>query len=519
MTVAADEPRRARWFSLYPLLFAAYPVLFLWSQNVGEANPADVLPVLVIAIAVAAGATALLTLLFRDARRAALVVTPLVLGFLMYGHLANVLHTLHVRPIIQQAAWILFAVAGLVAAIRLSDARIRQVATILDRVSIVLVAITFVIIVPFEISAASRSTAVAQTATAPATSSRPLRDVYYLILDRYGSDRSLKLRFGVDNDLTPWLTDHGFRVLPDSHANYVKTSMSIASTLNMTHLVDLATQMGPNSSDHEPIFAMLQNSPVVQEFKALGYRYLHVGSHFEPTQTDVAADRNLYAGGPSDFAEALIDVSAIPVIAKHLHISHGDFVMDRAFANGTYDWKALASIEDEPGPKFVWGHFLLPHPPYVFAPDGHQVVGAERKAMTSKELFEGHLAFTNAQLEAFIKSVQALPPDRQPIIIVQADEGPYTAPYQADQAHYDWSTASPAELQMKYGILNAWYFPDGTDPGLYDSMTSVNTFPTLFDGYFGLNVPKLEDRSYTSKGKFLPYDLTEITDRLKSYVP
>ena len=45
-------------------------------------------------------------------------------------------------------------------------------------------------------------------------------------------------------------------------------------------------------------------------------------------------------------------------------------------------------------------------------------------------------------------------------------------------------------------------------------MTSVNTFPLLFSGYFGLNVPRLPDREYTSKGMGRPYDLTDITDRL-----
>ena len=139
--------------------------------------------------------------------------------------------------------------------------------------------------------------------------------MYYLVLDRYGSDSALSLRFGVDNDLTPWLSDHGFRVLPDSHANYVKTSMSLASTLNMTHLIDLAARMGADSEDHGPVFRMLQDSAVARQFKALGYHYLHVGSCYGETRTDSAADRNLYVGGPSDFGATLYDTSALPARA------------------------------------------------------------------------------------------------------------------------------------------------------------------------------------------------------------
>ena len=44
-------------------------------------------------------------------------------------------------------------------------------------------------------------------------------------------------------------------------------------------------------------------------------------------------------------------------------------------------------------------------------------------------------------------------------------------------------------------------------------LTAINTFPTLFDGYFGLDYPMLPDRSFASTwGK--PYRSIEITDRL-----
>jgi hypothetical protein len=162
----------------------------------------------------------------------------------------------------------------------------------------------------------------------------------------------------------------------------------------------------------------------------------------------------------------------------------------------------------------VIAHFLLPHPPYVFAEDGSFIDHDAAGRIPEAERLEGHLRWTNEQLTSWIESIQALPEDRRPIVIVQADEGPYPRPYDRDTVNFDWSTATPDELVEKYGILNAWYVPDGTDPGLYDSMTSVNTFPTLFSGYFGLDVPRLGDREFTSAGKNRPYDLNEITKRL-----
>jgi hypothetical protein len=207
------------------------------------------------------------------------------------------------------------------------------------------------------------------------------------------------------------------------------------------------------------------------------------------------------------------------VTVRRLHLARAQPIHERAYVNGRYGWEALDAVRDAPGPKLVIGHFMLPHPPYVFAADGSFIDPDAGRAMDESERFANQLSWTNDRLEAWITSLLALPAEQQPIIILQADEGPYPLPFQHDTVRYDWSTATPAELQMKYGILNAWYVPDGLDPGLYDSMTSVNTFPVLLSGYFGLDVARLEDREYTSLGKLRPWDLTDVTERLDSYVP
>ena len=505
---------------LAPAAVRGLPRLFLWSQNLGEASASDVLPLLLLVVAVTAVVFGVLALVFRDARRAALIVTPAVIGLLMFGHVSNLVRPMHVKPLFQLAGWGVLVALGVVAAIRLGESTLRRVNGLLDGLSVVFVVVALVTIVPAQITAATATTAAPASAPAiqagPSAPVRPARDVYYLILDRYGSDRALNLRFGVHNDLTTWLSEHGFRVLSQSHANYVKTSMSLASTLNMTHLTALAARMGTDSADHKPIFKMLQDSAVVRQFKELGYRYLHIGSYYSETRTDSAADRNLYVGGPSDFGATLFDTTALPRVLERLHLAQGQPAYERAYENGKFDWSALRSIRDAPGPKLVIAHILLPHPPYVFAEDGSFIDHDAAQRIPEHERFAGQLHWTNEQLTSWIESIQALPEDRQPIVIVQADEGPYPLPYQHDTVNFDWSTATPDELVEKYEILNAWYVPGGVDPGLYDSMTSVNTFPTLFSGYFGLDVPRLEDREFTSAGTNRPYDLTEITERLRA---
>jgi hypothetical protein len=278
----------------------------------------------------------------------------------------------------------------------------------------------------------------------------------------------------------------------------------------MTHLEDLATRMGADNPDHGPLFAMLQDSVVARQFKALGYQYIHIGSVWQPGRADRAADRNLYVGGPSDFAAALFDNSALPPLLRRLGVA-GQSNAERSYEDKRFGLDALASLKDEPGPKFVFAHILLPHPPMVVARDGSFVEPGEVR--TTGRHFRDQLAWANDRLRAWIEDLQSLPEDRRPIVILQADEGPYPLAYSKDTVDFDWSAATQEELESKFGILNAWYFPDGTDPGLDDAMTSVNTFPVLFSGYFDLPVDRLEDRSYTSPAK-QPYDFTDVTERL-----
>ena len=516
----SDAPtRRVRAFALYPFLFATYSVLFLWSQNLGETNAGDVFPVLALVLGVTALAMAVLTLVFRDARRAALIVAPIAVAILFYGHAATLVKPFHVRPPLQQIGWALLVVLGIVAAIRLREPRVRRTTWILDRVSAVLVVVALVLVVPFQVQSALSTRTVTATPTVPGIAERPLRDVYYLILDRYGSDGALKDRFGVDNDLLPWLADHGFRVLGNSHANYVKTTMSLASTLNMTHLDKLASSVGVDSSDHEPIYDMLHDPLVTRQFKSLGYEYTHVGGWFGPTRTDPGADRNLYEKGMSDFAAAFLEETAIPAALKRVHLFKEITANpQRVYANGLYGWQALASLRDAPGPKFVFAHILMPHPPYVFGENG-EYLGPGKVGERYEDRFAGQLKWTNTELKRFIEGVQSLPEDQRPIVIVQGDEGPYPVPYRRNQRGFQWSTATDDDLRIKYGILNAWYLPDGSDIGLTDTMTSVNTFPTLFSNYFGIEVPRLPDRIFTSEIWDRPYDMVDVTDRITGNAP
>ena len=142
---------------------------------------------------------------------------------------------------------------------------------------------------------------------------------------------------------------------------------------------------------------------------------------------------------------------------------------------------------------------------------------AEQAELSGTERFQRQLDYTNARIREILTGLLALPEAQRPIIILQADEGPESPTYRSTRkTTFDWAAASDEDIEVKYGILNAWFLPGGEDLGLYPEMTSINTFPTLFGRYFGLDYELLPDRVYTSERYTLPYDLTDVTDRLPS---
>src|SRR5690606_21828960 len=99
---------------------------------------------------------------------------------------------------------------------------------------------------------------------------------------------------------------------------------------------------------------------------------------------------------------------------------------------------------------------------------------------------------------------------RKPVIVLQADEGPFPERYRSSSL--SWHEAEPSELRMKSGILNAYYFPDGDYATLYDGITPVNSFRAIFNKYFGAKLEHLPDRIYASPDVFRIYEFFDVTD-------
>ncbi|MDQ3492874.1 MAG: hypothetical protein M3452_06390 [Chloroflexota bacterium] len=493
---------------LHPLLLASYAVLFLYASNITELTAGEVLQPLVGAVLAAATVLLILGIAFKSLSRAAIVTSAMVVSFFAYGHAEAFLASIGLGLRTQLVAWAAFVMLATFLAYRVR-LLLLPITTFMNVVASILVLLSLTTIVPREIERstdAPRGDAPGVVQGGGGLASQQ-RDIYYLVFDRYGSEWSLDYHFGVESDLPEWLSDQGFQVATQSHANYRATDFSLAATLNMTYLDDLTARYGRDTGDRTAARQMVRDHAVGRFMQAQGYRYTHLGSWYDPTRTSLLADESRSYDAESEFSAVMRHTTIVPAFLRMLgHQDEALTLRERHVRIADFQFRQLAELREDPGPNFVFAHVLLPHSPYVFRADGRLVTKAEEVSEPESRLYGGQLAYLDGRIKATIEHLLAGPPEEQPIIIVQGDEGPFA------RKDVDWEGREAEYLQVRFGILNALYLPGVAQDAVHPSITSVNTFRLVFSRYFEADLPLLEDRSFTWPDNERVYDFVEVTD-------
>ena len=501
---------------VHPLLAAAYPVVFLFAANAADQVTLEPLwPPLFQAVASAAVVFAVLLRILRDPWRAGLSTTVLMTLFFWYGHVW-ILVGGSGSQLPFAIVWGIVGLAGLVVVLRAGPWK-RTASGFLNLVALALVTGNAVDIAAYTMGADPPATAPSGTSTG-ATGGELEPDVYYLIFDRYGSGDVWREFYGYDNEpFLDALRDRGFFVADEARANYIKTPLSVVSSMNMEYLdpEQLAADAA-SGRDSGVIHRQLRGPLTVPvELKKLGYRHVHIANWWEPGATNATADTVLRYEGSSEFSSAVLRMTALGAIGAGAQLEPYDRAVLRQHT--LFEFRSLERLADEPGPKFVYAHFLVPHPPYVFESDGSYVANEPIATPDEREGYLHQMEYTNDRILGLVDRLLARPADQRPVIILQADEGPFPVRYDADEWRFDWHGATTEELAEKFGILNAYHLP-GVDPeeaGLYPSITPVNSFRVVLNAYFNTDLPLLPDRIFAHRSQQHFYEFFEVTDVLE----
>jgi len=327
------------------------------------------------------------------------------------------------------------------------------------------------------------------------------RDIYYLVFDRYGSEQTLKEAFDYDNG--PFLNalkDRGFYVAPQSHANYPKTDLSMAAAFNMQY-------HGERLSPKRAYLDRLYDSHAVQLLKAQGYQFHHYGTLLDGIRWNPHADVNYWHSPmPTEYTDIVYQFSVFNALVPGK--SDRQQELDK--------FSQVPAAAKSAGPKFVYAHFLTPHYPWKFNADGSSPTAAQLAGRSDKESYVEQLEYGNRRILEMIDAIRANS-DREPIIVLQADEGPELM-YEGDD-----QLPRTKQLEQRSGVLSAFALP-GRDAAAVTPATisPVNTFRLVFREYFNANLTLLPDRYfYWEKKEELgrpsygePCEFVDITEQL-----
>lgn len=507
----------------YPLLFAAFPILSLYSSNMGLIGPGEIVVPLLIALGIVGLLWLVLGLISRSVWRGALAAAAVSAAYFAFGHVWVSLRGQEPpvdKGLIVTIWWIV--VLLIVACILFFTRKARdRVSGAMNVTGVVLVAAPCLSMGLQWMTARqeiSKMEASAKTASSPgAASESSLPDIYYIVLDGFGRQDSL-LHY-MDLDTAPFLGElekRGFYIARQAHPNYVQTELSLASSLNMDYLPALIDDLNPNTGERWKLDRLIDHNRVSSDLKARGYRYIAIGSGF-PGVNPRSADLFLVgAKGASLFVSALVDMSPLPDVS-FASVSQYTQHYERIKAA----FHAIATLG--PGglrPRFVFVHILSPHPPFVFNADGsfHKQSGPFGfwdasdfvAAIGSRDLYrEGYRAQAQALTKMVIVAVDDILRQsvRPPVILIQGDHG--------SKMDLVQDSLEQTDLRECMRNLSAYLVPDSVKRRLYPEITPVNSFRAVFDGLFNADLPLLKDRSYFSPWN-RPFQFIEVSDRIEA---
>lgn len=335
----------------------------------------------------------------------------------------------------------------------------------------------------------------------PATPVTEKRDIYYIIFDRYARADQLRKVFGHDNsDFIAALRARGFFVADEAYSNYQRTTHSVISSLNFDYLDRLDAPATKDKADWLPLYEMFQDFRIGRFLKGQGYDFHFAGTWWEPTRRIASADvfHNFYE--MPELARVIYEYSLVVKAGRFLGIRQTDPLWWQC-QRSRLMFDRLGQLEPGGKPKFVFAHFLIPHPPFVTHETGRCMELDEALARTRAENYVGQLKFANQRIIAMIDRLLAAP-GLKPIIILQADEGPWPEKYAGNEVSFmgrdvggvEWLKASPDELREKMAIFSAMYLPGVKSDAIPPSASPVNTFRRVLKTYFNVAIEALPDR-------------------------
>jgi hypothetical protein len=493
--------------AFYPVLLAAFPVLFLYAYNINETSVSQIWLPMLVSVAATLALWAMLSLSLRSLPKAALATAAFLVFFFAYGRLYDVLVNwgLFVPEHAYLLPTMLFVWGYCVYFIGRTKRDFRLTTRLLNVVAVALIAINLFNVASYQVRLAGASADTpaksVPKAAANTTELTNLPDIYFIIMDEYAHPDTMLEWYDYDNSqFVNRLEDEGFYIGRGSKTRSPSTPQCLAQILNMEYLTpgwdwspEIANYVERGSGAeyskayvwNDATFKKIAYNEVVDFLRAHGYEYIVFGPS-SPWENYIKQNSDLYFNYSEDAATPWISAFQETLwqttMLKPFYYRTVGCEYESSYRRMTlHTLEHLQEMPEMEVPKLIFAHLICPHEPFVFGPDGEYTSPQSYQDYGDKEAYLGQYIFISREIE---KVVDTLLEESEipPIIILQSDHGL--------RAGHEGLVIGDDEWHK---IMNAMYLPGMDYTELSDSMSPVNTFRLIFDYYFGADYPLLEN--------------------------
>ena len=475
------------------VLTCLYPCAFQYFRNADEAAPGDMLPMLLIFLAMGAVVLLLSLIILRNFPKAGLFASLCMLVAVNSGLLGGIckrlIHGFHDRYILLLLAIVLLALLILIRKKKVPAVELCLVLSILFGV------LTVVQIIPAAPTLWKQLTFHRQESTIDPetvdfqTEDRP--NFYYFLVDEYGGSENLERYYDFDNhEFLSYLQDHSFNISGTTkNTESIWTVSIMPNLLNMDYVVDDRSENKSAYMDRSNLVEMFRRNGytvnLIDHLNFIGASGCHVLS---PRQYPDTISKYIYRNSV---------LSQIPQLRRPMNRilgMHSEWEEARVLQT-MFDLMETCTDYVDDQPTLTVSYVQCPHYPFLFDAQGN--VSPKKPDFANKSIYLDQLTYLNTVLEQSISDV--LEKDPGAIIVVQSDHG---ARYPGQMLLYNGGPDYDPELETPYmqNALNCVYL--GSKALDIEGLSGINTLRTVMNQEFGTDFPMLEQPTgYTCYGR------------------
>ncbi len=470
---------------LYVFLFALYPILLLYHQNLSEATFGRMLYPMLFALAFAAVLWLGLRFLFADRERRAVAIFIILLLVFYYKLIHDVIAG-GLEPLLRLTAplfshiLLLASMAAGLFLINRSKRSFIDANRILGTITCVLMVWSLgAIVLHHARDASGRDASLllqkSEFQQPVTTTGKP--DIYCIFLDEFASLESMKNLFHYDNSpFAERLRSSGFFIAERSRSLHILTSHAMASVLNMERTPPHSNATLRVQQNKVACF-LSENGYTIYDFPYRNFAVQKLArKHFSYPLTSESIFFD-------DFYKALFDMSALYPLSENWQKDEDQY-LSYSRKQVLYVFEQIPAVVKKPGPKFVLIHLYTPHAPFLFDKNGGSVPPEHSLDYSQRKYYLEQYQYISRRAAEMVEDIlkgSTVPP----VIILQSDHG-YRGSFRKPLHHV-------VPQEEKHKIFLAMHMPGYDHSRLDAALSPVNVFRIILNHYFGQRLPLLQD--------------------------